>query len=90
MSDQLELQHQSELADARLSVAENLGWSMSILGATVAQLMWGNWFLTVPILVAVYFLVTLKYRREAAKAEDTYYRVAGLGKYAIQKIDNDD
>ncbi len=83
MSDQLELQHQSELADARLSVAENLGWPMSILAATGVQCMWQNWLLTILTLVVVYFMITFKYRREAEKAEDAHYRASSLGKYAI-------
>ena len=89
MSDQYKLQHQSELADARMGVAENFGWSMSFLGAIVAQLMWENWVLTISIFIAIYFLITFKYRREAEKAEDAYYRIAGLGKYARQKIGED-
>jgi|RifCSPlowO2_12_1023861.scaffolds.fasta_scaffold81255_3 uncharacterized membrane protein len=76
-----ELQHESELADARLGVAEELWWPMAIVTATGAHLKWDNWFLTIALVVAVYFLVTYRYRRAADKAEDEYFRVARLGKY---------
>ena len=77
-----ELQHQSDLADARLGVAEELWWPMTIVTAVAAHLKWDNWFLTIAVVVAVYFLVTYRYRRAADKAEDEYFRVARLGKYA--------
>lgn len=76
-----ELQHQSELADARLDVAEDLWWPIAILAAVTVNLRWDNWLLTVVAFVASYFLVVLKYRQTADKAEDEYYRVAHLGKY---------
>lgn len=76
-----ELQHQSELADARLGVAEDLWWPIAILAAVTVNLSWDNWFLTVAAFIATYFLVVLKYRRASDKAEDEYYQVAHLGKY---------
>ena len=82
MSAQLEIEHRSELADAKLGVAEELAWPLAGFAALAAHLKWENWVLTVPIAVAIYFIATLKYHREASRAEDEYFRVAGLGKYA--------
>lgn len=81
--DETELQQQSELANARLGVAEDLWWPMAISAATAAHLKWDNWFLNIAVVVAVYFLVTYKYRRAADAAEDNYFRVARLGKYTL-------
>lgn len=50
-----ELKHQSEIADARLEVAEQLWWPIAILAAAVVYLKWSNWFLIVAAVVAVYF-----------------------------------
>jgi type II secretory pathway component PulF len=74
----------SELADARLGVAEELGWSIAFLVATAAHLAWGSWLLTIGLAIAGYFLATYRYRRDSALAEDRYYRFAGLGKYLRQ------
>jgi|APLak6261671146_1056082.scaffolds.fasta_scaffold27798_1 hypothetical protein len=84
-----ELHHQSELADARLEVAEELWWPIAFLAATTLHLKWGNWLLDVIAIVGIYFLVVRRYRRAARNAEDEYFRVAQLGQYAIpQKKDN--
>lgn len=77
-----DLQHHSELADARLGVAEELWWPLAMVAAAAAHLKWDNWFLTIAVVVAVYFFVTYRYRRAADKAEDEYFRDARLGKYA--------
>ena len=79
-----ELKCQSDLADARLGVAEELWWPMAILAAIAIHMQWDNWLLTAASVIAVYFLVTHRYRRAADKAEDEYFRVAHLGKYASQ------
>lgn len=79
----IELQHQSEIADARLEVAEDLGWIIGILCAIATHLKWDNWFLNITLIFVVYFLVTYRYRQIAAKAQDDYYRVAHLGKYGL-------
>ncbi len=77
-----ELQQQSQLADARLGVAEELGWVIAILAAAVVQLQWQNWLFTTPAGVVAYVLVVLRYRKQAATAEDRYFRAERLGKYA--------
>lgn len=84
-----ELQHQSEVADAELGVAEELGWAVAALAGLAAHLRWGAWLVTVPIAVGAYVLSIYRYRKRAAAAEDTYYRVAGLGKYVGTRTSND-
>ena len=84
MSTEPELQAASELADAKLGVAEELGWPLALLVATSAHLAWSSWLLAVPLAGAGYYLATYKYRRESARAEDQYYKAAGLGKYVGQ------
>jgi len=85
MATETDLQQLSELADARLSVAENLGWPLAALAATSVYLKWESWLLALCVAVVSYMLTTMKYRRDAAKAEDEYFRIAGLGKYAAQE-----
>jgi hypothetical protein len=82
MDAELELQHRSEVADARLGVAEDLGWAIAAFGGIAAYLKWDSWLLSIAIAIAFYILAIFKYRKDAAKAEDAYYRVAKLGKYA--------
>jgi hypothetical protein len=45
------------------------------------HLKWDSWLFAAAASIAAYLLVTLPYRRAAAKAEDSYFRHAGLGKY---------
>ena len=76
-----DLERASQLADARLQVAEELGWPLAALAATAAHLMWGSWLLTLAVVALTYFGVTFNYRRLSQRAEDAHYRAAGLGKY---------
>lgn len=85
MATETGLQQLSELADARLSVAENLGWPLAALAATSVYLKWESWLLALCVAVVGYVLTTMKYRRDAATAEDEYFRIAGLGKYTAQE-----
>ena len=84
MDTELELKAASELADAKLGVAEELGWPIGLLVAISVHLYLHNWWLTIPVTFAAYYAATYKYRREAKNAEDRYYRFAGLGKYVGQ------
>ena len=85
METETDLHQTSKLADARLSVAEDLGWPLAALAATSVYLKWESWVLALGVAVAGYVLTTMKFRRDAAKAEDEYFRIAGLGKYAVQE-----
>lgn len=79
MIDHLEID--SKLADARLDVAEELGWPVAVLAGVAVYLFLGNWWLPVLAVPITYFGVTYRYRRNAELAEDKYFRAAGLGKY---------
>ena len=80
--DENELKHLSEVADAQLGVAEELGWPLSISVGIAVHLQWSNWLFTALSVVGTYVLAIYRYRRHSAQAEDAYYRAAGLGKYA--------
>ena len=77
-----ELQHLSEIADARLDVSEELAWLIGVLAGFLVQLKWDTWIGTIITVFVVYLLVTLPYRRRASEAEDAYFRAAHLGKYS--------
>lgn len=79
---EVELQRVSELADARLDVAEEFGWAVGAFAALAAHLKWESWLVTLPVAVGTYALAIYRYRKRAAMAEDNYCRAAGLGKYA--------
>ena len=82
MTPDSELRHQSEVADAELGVAEELGWPLGILAGLVVYLKWDSWLIAVSVAAGVYVLAIYRYRRRSAQAEDRYFRAAGLGKYA--------
>ena len=82
MFSELDLQRRSEIADARLEVAESFGGLIALLVALLVHAKWGGWIAALLAAVASYYLVTFEYRKRAATAEDEYHRVAGLGKYA--------
>ena len=81
MTREDELERQSQLADARLGVAERLGYSIALLAMLAAHLAWGFWLVSISVAVAAYFIGTVPYSRAARRAEDDYFRSAGLGKF---------
>ena len=89
MNTELDLKNASDLADAKLQVAEELGWPIALLLGATSHLYLSNWLLTIPAAVAGYLFATYKYRRESAVAEDQYYRAAGLGKYVGNRRKSD-
>ena len=89
MTSENELKHHSDVADAELGVAEELGWPLAILAGLVVYLKWDSLILAVPIALGAYILTIYRYRRRAAQAEDEYFRSAGLGKYAGNRSGND-
>lgn len=74
-------EHLSKLADAELGVAEALGWAVAGFAGLAVHLAYGIWLMTIPVAIGSYILATHRYRKRAAKAEDEYFRSAGLGKY---------
>ncbi len=79
MIEQLEIN--SKLEDARLDVAEELGWPFAILAGVAAYMYLHNWWIPVILMPATYYAVTYRYRCRAEVAEDKYFQAAGLGKY---------
>lgn len=79
MNEQLEIN--SKLEDARLDVAEKLGWPFAILAGVTSYLYSHNWWIPLITVPITYYAVTYRYRRSAAIAEDKYFQAAGLGKY---------
>jgi len=75
-----DLEHVSNLADARLGVAEELGWYAAVATAVALGLKW-EWWVGVVALFPVYYFITLRFRTAAAKAEDAYFRDAKIGRY---------
>lgn len=75
-----DLEWLSKLADARLGVAEELGWYAAIAIAVAIGLKL-EWWAGVVALYPVYYVVTLQYRKTAERAEDAYFRHAKIGRY---------
>ncbi|MDE2000741.1 MAG: hypothetical protein KGI91_01590 [Burkholderiales bacterium] len=83
------LRQRSEIADARLGVAEELVWFIAFLIAYVANQHLDSVIASLAIFALTYFAVTAPYRSQAKTAEDTYFRVAKLGKYAQRGLRDD-
>lgn len=81
MESSEELRHLSALADARLEVVEDLIWALSGACGAVAWILWG-WLPGLIVACATFYFVRRPYYMASNKAEDAYYRAAGLGKYA--------
>ena len=76
MSEEDRLEHQMEIADARLGVAEDMGFWLAILLAVLVYREWGSWLATIAVGVVGYFGATYEYRREDKLAEDAYVEVS--------------
>lgn len=85
-----ELEHQSKLADAKLGVAEELGWIIAAFAAIAAYLKWESWLVTAAVAVGMYLITTYRYRKRATIAEDQFFHVAGLGKYFVRQPNTED
>lgn len=81
MQTEPDLQQKSEIADAELGVAEELGWGVAAFAGLAAYLKWESWLFALIVSVLAYSLSIYRYRRKASMAEDLYFRSAGLGKY---------
>jgi hypothetical protein len=85
-----QLEMNSKLEDARLDVAEELGWPVAILAGVAAYMYFHNWWIPLIAVPITYYAVTYRYRRCAELAEDKYFQAAGLGKYfAATSAQND-
>ncbi len=65
-----QLNLKSQLADARLQVAELLAWPLSGFAALACHLAFESVLLALGVLVGMYYFATLKYRRDSAISED--------------------
>ena len=75
------LDHLSQLADARLGVAEDLGWFAAAFAGVSVYLQWDNWLIALAVFGVGYYALTYRYRKSAKAATDTYHQAAGLGAY---------
>ena len=76
------LERQSELADARLGVAEDFAWPVAGLAATLAYSLERGWLWALAAFIVGFAVSIYPLRKAADKAEDAYFRAAKLGKYA--------
>ena len=76
------LDHLSQLAKARLGVAEDLGWFAAAFAGVSAYLQWNNWLIAVAVFGVGYYALTYSYRKSAKAATDTFHQAAGLGAHS--------
>lgn len=89
MNDIDRLERLSAIADARLGVAEELGWVIALLLAVVVHQRFDSWLWSIAAFIGSYVLVVMVFRKESDRAEDEYYRAAGLGKYVKPRVSTD-
>lgn len=82
MISESELEHASNMADARLGVAEQFSYPLAFFVALAAHFKWESWLLSVPVFGIVFWLSVRSYRKASNEAEDAYYKAAKLGKYS--------
>ena len=75
------LERNHELAHARLSVAEEFSWPLSIALSAIAYLSGLGWLGGIAAFAASLWLAPYRYRRIESRAEDEWHRAAGLGRY---------
>ncbi len=75
------VEHRMELADAKLRVAEDLGWVTAGFGAVAMYLLLESWLAAIGAFVLIYVVATYKYRKAEKAATDAYERATGTGKY---------
>lgn len=81
MDDIKTLEHKSEIADARLDVAEGFGWAVAGLSAVIAGMAL-HWIVGGLALFPIYFTITKPFRTEASKAEDAHHFAARMGNHS--------
>lgn len=84
-----DLEHLSNLADARLGVAEEVGWYAAVATALLVGVKL-EWWVGVIALYPIYYIVTLRFRNAAAKAEEAYFRDAKIGRYGYLRDKSSD
>lgn len=76
-----QLQRRCEISDARLGVAENMGWATALFALLAAYLYWGSWVVAFASGVAVYCTAVYQYGKQRKHAWDEYERATKTGKY---------
>ena len=81
MNEIRELEKASEIADARLDVAEKFAWLVATLFACLALLKWDSWLLAAGAFVLGFFLSIYHLRKESDAAEDAHMKATKTGRY---------
>lgn len=76
-----ELERQCQIDDARLGVAEELGWGTATFAGIAAWLYWQSFFLALGIAVVVYVLAISRYNKASKASWDAYEKATKTGKY---------
>lgn len=61
--------------------AEELAWPIAILAGFLADAKGLQWWASVPIGIAAFFLIARYFGRREEAAEDAYHREKGIGRY---------
>ncbi len=75
------IHHRMELADAKLGVAEDLGWVTAGFGAVAMYLLLESWLAAIGASALIYVVAIYKYRKDEKAATDAYERATGTGNY---------
>lgn len=78
-----ELERRCQIADARLGVAEEIGWAAASFAGLAAWLHWQAWWGGLGVAIAVYILAIWRYSQESKASWDAYERATRTGKYAF-------
>jgi hypothetical protein len=81
----IDLERKSEIADAELAVAEDIGWAAAGFAAMTAYLKWNSWIVTILVGVIIYVLAVFSYTRKCNQANDAYQRATKTGKYYLSE-----
>jgi len=74
------IKHRSELADAKLGVAQDVGWVAAGFAAVAIYLLLDSWLAGIGAFVGIYMAATFRYRKEVRAATDAYEKATGTGK----------
>lgn len=81
MNEFKELEKASEIADARLGVAEDFAWTVATLLALVVYLKWDSWIFAVGAWALGFFFSTYHLRKESHAAEEAHMKATKTGRH---------
>lgn len=70
-----------QIADAKLGVAEELGWFAALFGAAATYFKLNSWFAAIAVGIVIYFIARYRYNRESDTAWDAYKMATKSGEY---------